>query len=126
MTLECIRAEGMGEAGETPWVFNLRSLIRSLREEDVYTTDSRNGATLVTTAVLRVILHVLQAGAQLPEQRAPGPITVQVLEGAIRFHLEDEVFRVREAECLTLPAGRSHSVEAVGDAAFLVTMAIEE
>jgi quercetin dioxygenase-like cupin family protein len=104
----------------------MKSTIRALREENAYSTNGRNGITLVKTARLRVVLEVLQAGTQLAEHRAPGAITVQVLEGAIRFHIEDEVFRVREAELLALPAGRPHSVEAVGDAAFLLTIVVEE
>jgi quercetin dioxygenase-like cupin family protein len=127
MTLERTRAERAERlARDTLQVINLRSYLRALREEGAYHTNGRNGITLVKTARLRVVLEVLQAGTQLAEHRAPGPITVQVLEGAIRFHVEDEVFRVREAETLALPAGQPHSVEAVGDAAFLLTIAVEE
>jgi len=127
MTLERTRAErAVRLAGDTFRVFPLTSYLRALREEPAYAANGRNGITLVKTARLRVLLEVLRAGTRLAEHRAPGPITVQVLEGAIRCHTEEEVFRVREAEILALPAGQPHSVEAVGDAAFLLTITVEE
>lgn len=123
MALERTREERAERlSGETLQVLDLRRYIRALRDEDVYTAHGRNGVTLVKTTHLRVVLEVLQAGAHLAEHRAPGPITVQGLEGAIRFHTGEEVFRVREGELLALPAGQAHSVEAVGDAAFLLTI----
>jgi quercetin dioxygenase-like cupin family protein len=70
-----------------------------------------------------VVLEVLQRGAELPEHCAPGSMTIQVLEGEIRFCAGDEVFRIRDGEALALPAGRTHSVEAVQDTAFLLTIA---
>jgi quercetin dioxygenase-like cupin family protein len=109
---------------DTLQVCALKEYARALREESVYAANGRNGITLVKTPCLRVVLEVLQGGAALDEHQAPGPITVHVLEGAIRFHVSDEVFRVREGEMLALPAGQPHSVEAVCDTAFLITIAL--
>jgi quercetin dioxygenase-like cupin family protein len=107
-------------------VFALPQYAGALREETAYARTGRNGLTLAKSDELRVVLEVLRAGAELAEHRAPGPITVQVLEGEIRFHTGEETFRVREGELLALPAGRPHSVEAVRDSAFLLTIAPEE
>jgi quercetin dioxygenase-like cupin family protein len=107
---------------DTLQVFALKEHAQALREEGAYASAGRNGITLVKTPQLRVVLEVLQGGAELAEHRAPGPITVQVLEGALRFHLGPEIFRVREGELLALPGGHTHSVEAVRDSAFLLTI----
>lgn len=104
-------------------VLALAEYARALREEPVYTRNGRNGVTLVKSPALRVVLEVLRSGAELSEHRAPGPITVQVLEGEIRFHTGEDTFRVREGEVLALPAGRPHAVEAMQDTAFLITIA---
>lgn len=127
MQLERTRAQREERlTGDTPWVFALGSYVHALREEAAYAVNGRNGITLVKTPRLRVVLEVLRAGEELGEHRAPGPITVHTLEGAIRFHVGDEVFRVSEGGLLALPAGRTHSVEAVRDSAFLLTIAVEE
>lgn len=104
-------------------VFSLASYASALRSEPVYARTGRDGVTLVETAGLRVVLEVLRGGAELAEHRAPGPITLQVLEGEVRFHTGDETFRVRAGEVLGLPGGRPHALEAVRDSAFLLTIA---
>jgi quercetin dioxygenase-like cupin family protein len=109
------------EAG-TLHVYALNEYAGLLREEAEYLTNGRNGITLVKTRELRVVLEALRSGSELAEHRAPGPITVQVLEGALRFHTGQDTFRVRQGELLALPAGRPHAVEAVQDSVFLITI----
>jgi quercetin dioxygenase-like cupin family protein len=104
-------------------VFALKQYADALREEPEYDRNGRNGISLVKAKDLRVVLEVLRAGADVAEHRAPGTITVQVLEGEIRFQTGQDTFRVRQGEMLALPAGRLHSVEAVRDSAFLITIA---
>jgi quercetin dioxygenase-like cupin family protein len=104
-------------------VFAHTEYAQTLREEPEYEANGRNGTTLVKTPALRVVLEVLRRGAELGEHRAPGPITVQVLQGEIRFHTGEDTFRVREGELLALPAERPHAVEAMRDSALLITIA---
>ena len=126
MVLERTRGERKERLDEgTLHVFPLDDYARDLREEIAYTANGRNGVTLVKSPALRVVLEVLRAGAELAEHRAPGPITVQVLEGEIRFHTGEDTFRVRAGEVLALPPGRPHSVEAVRDSALLITLVPE-
>lgn len=108
-----------------PHVFDLPASIDALRSEDTYEREGRNGITLVKNAELRVLLEVLRHGAGLREHRAPGPITVQVLEGEVRFETGDEVTYLRRGEVLSLPSRQPHAVEAVQDAALLITIAPE-
>jgi quercetin dioxygenase-like cupin family protein len=126
MRLERTRAERKERLDEgTLHVFALEQYARDLRGEPAYPTSGRNGITLVKSPALRVVLEVLRAGAELAEHRAPGPITVQVLEGEIRFSTGEDTFRVRAGELLALPPGRPHSVEAVRDSVLLLTIAPE-
>jgi quercetin dioxygenase-like cupin family protein len=104
-------------------VFSLASCASALRSEPVYARTGRDGVTLVKTGGLRVVLEVLRGGAEIAEHRAPGPITLQMLEGEVRFHTGEQTFRVRAGEVMALPAGRPHAVEAVRDSAFLMTIA---
>jgi quercetin dioxygenase-like cupin family protein len=124
MLLERTRAERHErlDAG-TLHVFALERYVRELREEAAYSKHGRNGLTLVKTPALRVVLEVLRGGAELAEHRAPGPITVQVLEGEVRFHTGEDTFRIRVGEMLALPEGRPHAVEAVRDCSLLISIA---
>lgn len=107
-------------------VFNLLGTVSGLWEEADLTGSGRAGTTLVKTSDLRVVLQVLRIGAALAEHKAPGPITVQVLSGEIRFETGGEIIYMEAGDLLALPARQAHSVEAVRDAAFLLTIAPEE
>lgn len=52
-----------------------------------------------------------------------GPITVQVIEGRIRFSAESQTVTLTEGHMLSLQAGLPHAVEASEESAFLLTVA---
>jgi quercetin dioxygenase-like cupin family protein len=106
-------------------VFELTASAFGLREERDYEQNGRNGLTLVKNRDLRVLLEVLRQGERLSEHQAPGPITVHVLEGEVKFETGGEVVYLRRGEILSLPSRQRHAVEAVHDAAFLLTIAPE-
>lgn len=106
--------------------FELPALLRALREEPDYVNTGRDGVTLVKTPDLRVVLEILGAGTVLPEHHEPGPITLHLLQGELRFKTGDEVLYLRPGEMLTMPTNRPHSLEAVSDCAFLLTLAVRE
>ena len=76
-------------------LFDLKGTLQRLRSEPEYAENGRNGTTLVKNAELRVVLEALREGADMAEHRAPGPITVQVLEGEIRFSVGEAVHTLR-------------------------------
>jgi quercetin dioxygenase-like cupin family protein len=102
--------------------FELGATARELLEQAHADENGRAGTLLVRTPELRVVLQTLRESAVLAEHHAPGPITVQVLQGELRFSAEDQVVCLRVGELLALPAGRPHAVEAVRDSAFLLTI----
>jgi quercetin dioxygenase-like cupin family protein len=99
--------------------------LEELRAKPEYEANGRTGTTLVKTPDLRVVLEAVRAGARLQEHQAPGPVTIQVLSGELRFVSEGEVIYLREGELLAALDRQPHSVEAVTDSAFLLTIAPE-
>ena len=81
--------------------------------------------TLIKTDRLEVIRLVLPAGKAIAEHRAPGEITVQCLEGAIGFRAHGRSQVLRAGQLVYLDSGEPHSVEAVEDASFLLTIRLK-
>ncbi len=77
---------------------------------------------LVKTDTIRVVLVTMLKGGELQEHSAPGPITVQVLQGAIDFTVGDESHVMQEGDLISLAPGVRHSVHGVEDGAFLLTI----
>jgi len=102
-----------------------------LEEERAHVTDpailgrsGRNARTLIKEGPLRVTLVVLGPGGSIPAHRADGPITVQPLEGRLRFWVGDEEHELGPGDILSAAAGVEHSVASEAGATFLLTIAL--
>ena len=102
--------------------FRLDEQVERLRREPAWRSGTRDAITLAKGPVLRVVLTVLRAGAHLDEHRAPGPLTLQLLSGSLRFQAAGETRALAPGMLVVLDAALPHRVEAVEDSAFLLTL----
>jgi quercetin dioxygenase-like cupin family protein len=73
---------------------------------------------------LNVVLLVMKEGDRLDEHSTPGPITLSVHEGHIRFSAAHEDVEAEAGTLLACDAGVRHSVEAPGEAVCLLNVAM--
>jgi quercetin dioxygenase-like cupin family protein len=72
---------------------------------------------------LSVVLLAMRAGDRLEEHSAPGPISLVICEGHIRFTAEGEAIEPGPETVLTCDAKVRHTVEALSDAVCLLNVA---
>ncbi|MBX0332292.1 cupin domain-containing protein [Pontibacter sp. HSC-14F20] len=101
---------------------DLTALARGLKEEENWQKIGRGSRTIFKSDTLRILLNVMQAGSEIKAHQAPGPISVQVIEGRISFNTEAESVELSKGQMLTLQAHVRHSVEALEETAFLLTV----
>lgn len=82
----------------------------------------RRAETLIKTDRLRVVLVTMRAGAELQEHTAPGPITVQALLGRFSVSVADDEHDLAHGNLISIQSDVPHSVRAVEDGAFLLTI----
>ncbi|WP_437191330.1 cupin domain-containing protein [Planctomicrobium sp. SH527] len=78
--------------------------------------------TLIKTPHVEVIRMVLPAGKVISEHKAHGEIIVQCLEGDITFTTMGTPKNLRAGDMLYLAAGEPHSLEAIANSSFLLTI----
>ena len=103
-------------------MLDLKREIEQLRSEGRWQS-GRTAKTLAKYADLRVVLIVMKAGGRVQKHRAEGRISVQPLDGRIRFNTAERSVELTVGEMLTLERGISHDVEGIVDSAFLLTIA---
>jgi len=106
--------------------FDLDEEAARLRDEREWREGRRNSITLRKGEGMSVVLLVMKAGDRLEEHSAPGPISLMIREGRIRFAAEGETVEAGSERVLTCDAGVRHSVEALSDAVCLLTVASGE
>lgn len=105
---------------------DLNQYIKQLKSEEAWLNSQRNAITLYKTDAMRIVMIGLHAEGVLPEHKADGVISVQVLEGHIRFKVGDDEKRLIRGNMLTLHEKIPHSVVAVEESIFLLTMALKK
>ena len=103
--------------------FDLDEELARLREEKEGREGRRNAITLHKGGSLSVVLLAMRAADRIEEHSAPGPISLVVREGRIRFTAEGEAIETGPETVLTCNAKVRHSVEALSDAVCLLTVA---
>ena len=103
--------------------FDLDTEAARLRQEKAWQEGRRHAITLRKGEGLNVVLLVMKEGDRLDEHSAPGPVTLSVHEGRIRFSAADENVEAEAGTLLACDAGVRHSVEALGEAVCLLNVA---
>ena len=86
--------------------FDLIAEVERLHGERTWNT-GQNARTLIKYNDLRVVLMALKAGSRIPEHKANGRISVQVLSGHIRFNASG--LYIRPASRQPAGAGRTRA-----------------
>ena len=105
---------------------DLNHSITQLRNEPSWKDSDRNSITLYKSEVMRIVLLGLHQNAELKTHTAKGIINVQVLEGHIKFTTGQQVTELEKGQMLTLQKQIPHSVLALKETFFLLTIAMVE
>lgn len=78
--------------------------------------------TLIKTTSVEVVRMVMPAGKVISDHKAPGEIIVQCIEGKIAFTAMGKTEELAAGQMLYLTAREPHSVRAIEDSSFLLTI----
>jgi quercetin dioxygenase-like cupin family protein len=101
---------------------NIPAFIKQLKQEPTWKDSDRNTITVFKTNGLRILLVALHEGAELARHTANGHISVQVLEGQIKFTTDLKSAELNQGQMLALHQRIPHSVSAIKESVFLLTL----
>jgi quercetin dioxygenase-like cupin family protein len=102
---------------------NWKELIIQIKSEAIWTERDRNAYPLFKSESMRIVLMGLHENAELTPHKANGVISVQVLEGKIEFVTEQQSSIIGEGQMIALQENVTHSVKALTESFFLLTLA---
>ncbi len=101
---------------------DLNRHLADIRAGDAYRGADHAAETLVKEPGLRLVLIALKDGGRMQEHRAHTSITVQVVEGMVRFEVDNRTIELIPSAVLAVDADLPHNLEAIGDSAVLLTI----
>ena len=71
---------------------------------------------------MRIVLIALHAGAEMKTHTEDGIISIQVIDGRMKFNADNRSVELNKGQILALHKGIQHSVLAVEETLFLLTL----
>ncbi|MCL4484419.1 MAG: cupin domain-containing protein [Bacteroidetes bacterium] len=87
-----------------------------------YSKDAVVSKTIIKKTTGTVTLFAFDSGQGLSPHVAPFDALVQILDGECSFSIEDTKYLMGKGDCIILPAGKTHAVEALKPFKMLLTM----
>ena len=103
---------------------DLNKFIAQLKQETTWADSDRNSITVFKSDNMTIVLIGMHANAELNTHVAKGHINVQVLEGDIKFTAEEQTVSMEKGQMVSLQENIPHSVLAIKESFFLLTMMI--
>jgi quercetin dioxygenase-like cupin family protein len=105
---------------------DIAEYIQQLKNEPAWQKNDRNGITLFKTKGMRIVLVIMHDGAEMRPQTIDALVSLHVLDGYLRVTTDEQSAQVETGQILTLHANIYHSVKAVVETTFILTMTNEE
>ena len=103
---------------------DLNKFIAELKQETTWTESDRNSITVFKSDNVTIVLLGLHANAELKTHTGKGHISLQVLDGEIKFTAEQQTVSMEKGQMVSLQENIPHSVLAIKESFFLLTMMI--
>jgi quercetin dioxygenase-like cupin family protein len=105
---------------------DLHKLMEQLRTEKAWKDSDRDSITIYKSDWLRIVLIGLHQGAELKTHKANGTISVQILDGHIKFVTKQQNIELHKGQMVVLDEKVDHCVVAIKETFFLLTLSICE
>ena len=101
-------------------VLDLAASLRALRAEPRPTANGHRQIALLHHGPVRLVLYAFDAGGKIPQHRAPGWVTIQVLRGTLQVRSPDALYVLGTGKVLALAPDVLHDVEASEESEMLL------
>ena len=105
--------------------FSIAEEIRRLRQEPEWISGSRNSVTVVKTDNLSIVLTAIKKEATLCGHEVDGPITLQVISGAVKFGVPGKPLTLTAGTVIALDKAIPHDIQALEDSELMLTIVKE-
>lgn len=116
------RPEGSRPIDAPIVLISLKGFEEQIKGESSWKDSDRNAITVFKSDFMRIVMVALHKGAIFNPHSEKGMISIQVLDGSLKFSTDKEKVKLAKGELLVLHETVSHSAEALEESTFLLTL----
>jgi quercetin dioxygenase-like cupin family protein len=105
------------------FTFDLPTLVAKMKHSNSWLKGELNAMILLNSPGKQILLTALHKGTEICSFQSNDSITLQILEGKLRFHTRKESVTLDEGQLLTLHENIKYSLTNREDTVFLLTIA---
>jgi len=103
--------------------FDLPTLIEKMKRENTWDKGGLNAKILMNKPNKQIVLTVLHKGTEINSFQSNDSITIQVIEGELKFHTQNESITLEKGQMLTLQENIDYSLTTKAETVLLFTIA---
>lgn len=105
---------------------DLNKFITQLIKEPAWKETDHNAITIFKSDLMRIVLIGMHENAELKTHTANGTISVQLISGKVNFTSDGRTVSLEERQMIVLHDKIPHSVTALSESFFLLTLAMNK
>jgi quercetin dioxygenase-like cupin family protein len=102
--------------------FNLPSLIDSMKQSYTWANGELNSIILLKSPEKQIILTAIHEGTEILSFQSNDSVTVQIVEGRLKFHHRKDSFTLNKGQLMTLDENVKYDLTADEETVFLLTI----
>jgi len=102
--------------------FDLPTLIEKMKRENTWDKGGLNAKILMNKPYKQIVLTVLHKGTEINSFQSNDSITIQVIEGELKFHTQNESITLEKGQMLTLQENIDYSLTTKAETVLLFTI----
>lgn len=102
--------------------FNLPGLIATMKQSYTWANGELNALILLKSPEKQIILTAMHQGTEIKSFQSNDSVTVQIIEGKLRFHIRKDTVTLNEGQVMTLDENIKYSLTTQEETVFLLTI----
>lgn len=119
-----LRPDGDRVINATLVEMDLNKFMAQIKSEKIWSESEHSSIAIYKSEKMRIVLIGMHENAILKTHQTNANISVQVLQGTIKFTADNQTISLQKGQMVSLQHNIPHSVTAVEESFFLLTLAM--
>jgi len=104
------------------FTFDIPTLVEKMKHQDSQSKEELHSMILLKNSVKQIVLIILQEGSTLKSFQSNDSLTIQIVEGKLKFYTRKKTVTLKKGQMLTLNENTKYRLMTKEETVFLLTI----